>query len=1346
MELGGLAEDSAEELLRKRIAGRDLPLIHRLDPRFAPVNLADRRLNQLYRNVNRLFEETGTYDLFLGYPFVEGRFLDGTVARSPVLLFPVQLVRNLQGKPRWQLQVPPDEPIVFNRTFFLAYEHFQQLRLPAAFWEEEIDPAKDWHQWLNQLYQQVNSYELDVNVNPRLFDLVLNRFADWQKPDLAHLKPGVLTFQPQAVLGIFPQSDSALLSDYEAIAAQPESFALGQWLDPANPPPPPDEAPYLKEETRYFVTPVDQSQEEALLAVKGGQSLVLHGPPGTGKSQVIVNLIADAMAHGQRVLVVSQKRAALDVVYHRLQGLGLGRFAVLVHDYRHDRAPIYRQIKQQIDDLDHFKAELKDLNHTKQDHDYKVLSRQLDQYGRQYQALYDALTQPLPCGLPIHLLYQRCDAHQPRLPLGEVARQLDQTQLAQVLDRLRRLFDYADLFASDYPWRQRLSFRNYGHEEQQRLLSLLQQWPADIEALHQQYQTLSAHLSTRLLDLSLNRSRIKDFEQAQQWLMRPQVRADMEALHGDQLKAEAVADTLAQWEQALQRLDQRQYLDDHHWAFVSELIRHADAYRHFQGKPQRFFSLPYHRARWFFRKILQRHGLDLSPPIFADLDREVQALRQLQQLYGAQHELRFFETFSLLGDQADKWAWLRQKQAHVAAYAQVRSITFFPKIKPRFVHGRLDQSAWDHSQQQIEALARFTDRMQQLLDQWQSWLHPAQVATLREAVRAPQEPIAALTAWAQRLRIDFEDLRALDRLLADLTPLEQHVHAVIEPALAGSQTEAQAALLHQVENSIWAYWIEQAEQQQPLLAEVSSRGWPRKRMEYAQDEATRRGQVATLIRQRLMARIVDLIRYNRLKNPVTYREIYHQVSKQRRVWSLRKLVAETWSSGLSALAPCWMASPESVAAMFPMESGFFDLVIFDEASQCLVERALPVLLRGKQCVVAGDAQQLRPSDLYQVRNDDPEEAWAAHEQALEVESILDLARNRLMGIHLKGHYRSQEEALINFSNHAFYEGNLQVMPPAQADPTFRPVLEWVSVPGLWADQQNEAEATRILDLVIDLVQRPEPPTLGIVTFNYRQAQLIGDRLDERMEALALAGDPTYQRLQVALHRRVEEEWQGLFIKNIENVQGDERDVILFSVGYARDAQGRLSTNFGLLNQQGGENRLNVAISRARRKIYVLCSFLPHELQVEASRNAGPRYFRDYLAYVRAISEGQPDVAAALLQAQQADDSYEAPTNLIADALTERLRAHGYHVERDLGDTAYKIDLALKRHPDDVAYLLGIEVEGSYYFSGASSKEREVYRPNLLQQRGWTRYRVWARNWWRDAEGELTRILSLLERD
>mgnify|MGYP006268721695 CR=1 FL=1 len=1345
-QLSGLEGSTAEATLSKVLAGKDQSLLYQLDPRFAPVNQADRRLNQIYRTANLLFEETGSYDLLLGYPFVEGQFLDGTPARCPVLLFPVRLERNLQAKPRWTLRYRRDEPVVFNQTFFLAYEQFQQLRLDPAFWEEEIEPDRDWTTWLQRLYERIKHYQVEVNFNPRLFDQELQPFPDLNTAELSRFRPGVLTFRSHAVLGIFPQSDSALLGDYKQIAEQPDAYDLAPWLGEnaspldASPPSP----AYIREEDRYFTTELDQTQEEALLAVKNGRSLVVHGPPGTGKSQVIVNLIADAMAHGRRVLLVSQKRAALDVVHHRLQGLGLGRFAVLVHDYRHDRAAIYAQIKQQIDDLDHFKAELKDLNLTQQNHEFKLLSRRLDQWHRKYEDLYQALTQPQPCGLSPHELYQLLPTGLSPWPLKDEARKLDQAGLAQASERLRALLDYRDLWAEDHPWAQRLSFKGYGVQEKQQLQRLLAHGSAGYTHLRAEYQALSAHLSSRLLEPELNRERIAALRAADRWLQDHQAREDIEALHRAETSGEKALAILAEWEQALRALDERRYLDDEHWQLYEALVRHEEAYRAGQGKALRWLKLDFWRARWFWQKLFKRQEVELDEASFAQLQREVAALRRMHQLYARQHEEPFFESFPLHGPQAAKWEWWQQRQAHATAYAEIRAVAFYRKIKPKFKQGRFEAQRWQQSLGWVDRLERFTDEWQALQEAWRAWLHPVQVERLTAGLSSEaDEALGYLTQLQTALQADFEDLRELDRRWAELTPVERELLAKVQRALGPE--EGADAVVAQVQQSVQYFWLEGAEQQHPVLSEVSGRGWPREQGSYQAAVATRRKQVTTMIRQQIKERIVGLIRYNRLKNPITYRQIYHQVSKKRRLWSVRKLVAETWRSGLAELTPCWMASPESAAAIFPMEKDFFDLVIFDEASQCRVERALPILLRGKQVVVAGDAQQLQPFDLYQVRYDDPEEAFVENERALEVESILDLAKVSLPPIRLAWHYRSRQDALISFSNHAFYQGRLQALPPAQPDHRYQPALEWVPVQGRWQDNQNRPEAARILDLVLRLVSQPEPPTLGIVTFNYRQQQLIGDLLDERLEYLARQGDPRYEYLQAALHRRDEEEWQGLFIKNIENVQGDERDVILFSVGYARDAEGRLAARFGLLNQAGGENRLNVAITRARRKIYVLCSFLPHELKVEQARHAGPRYLRDYLAYVKAVSEGELGVARSLLAGQPGSDLSQRSANAIAEALAVRLRAEGYKVEQHLGTTGYRLDLAVRQADPARGYALGIEVEGSYYFSGESSKEREVYRPRLWQQLGWPLYRVWARNWWRDPEREVQRIVAMLGR-
>jgi superfamily I DNA and/or RNA helicase/very-short-patch-repair endonuclease len=437
-----------------------------------------------------------------------------------------------------------------------------------------------------------------------------------------------------------------------------------------------------------------------------------------------------------------------------------------------------------------------------------------------------------------------------------------------------------------------------------------------------------------------------------------------------------------------------------------------------------------------------------------------------------------------------------------------------------------------------------------------------------------------------------------------------------------------------------------------------------------------------------------------------------------------------------------LGSPESVAAIFPMISGFFDLVVFDEASQCDVERALPVMLRGKTTVVAGDDKQLQPFDLYQVKVEDMEEAFLQNEMAMEVESVLDLGKNIYPEYRLLWHYRSREEELIQFSNHAFYDGRLHVIPQAQPDHAFLPSLEYRRVEGKWEKNRNEVEAQAVIDLLIELVQRPDRPSIGVVTFNHPQMELIRDMLEQRLDSLQMAFNPDLRaKLALAMQNGVGENWQGLFIKNIENVQGDERDIIIFSVGYARNAAGKLVANFGLLNQRGGGNRLNVAVTRARRKVYVVCSFDPHELDVGMALHDGPPLLKRYLEYVQAVSNSEKPMHQLGDRRPHAVHGSAAVPTGFAHALAARLRGRGLQVDEGVGGTAFKVDLAVRDAQG--GYVLGVECEGAGYFAGRSSKEREVYKRRLLEKNGWKLHRVWARAWFLDPERVVKDILDLV---
>ncbi len=627
------------------------------------------------------------------------------------------------------------------------------------------------------------------------------------------------------------------------------------------------------------------------------------------------------------------------------------------------------------------------------------------------------------------------------------------------------------------------------------------------------------------------------------------------------------------------------------------------------------------------------------------------------------------------------------------------------------------------------------------------YFHPLQIEQLLLHVKEFDQPLTFATLLKKKFYEDGQELMSLDRLLSQLDSQEKAAFQILYPYFQpDSKIQLSSAIIR---NSIYLAWIEKAERANPHLMEVSERAWSMIRDDYAAKLKARRKKVTELINRRLQESLIDIITYNRLKNPVTFRGILHQVTKKKQIWPLRKLISTYWYEGLSKLLPCWMASPETVAAVFPMDESFFDLVIFDEASQCYVERGLPAMLRAKQCVIAGDPQQLQPLNLYSVRYEEHVEDEVDSPPALEVESILDFGRTVFPSNKLRWHYRSESDILIHFSNSHFYEGDLQMIPTAQINLAYHPPLTYIKVDGQWDHNRNKEEANNIIEILIHYLQAPDQPSIGIVTFNYQQQEFIKDLLEEYSLQLSETNDPLYPLLWDALNKHERDLSKGLFVKNIENVQGDERDIIIFSIGYAPDKKGMLAARFGLLNLKGGENRLNVAVTRAKKKIIVVSSFDPSELNVNQTTHDGPKLLKKYLNFVKAIHHHSIDdslpISSALTSSKNEYDalrdiSYVNMLNHLTNAITQK----GYYVDRHIGHTSYRLDLAIKRHEHDTQYLLGIECEGPYYFSGLGPKGREVYRRDLFQQKGWTIYRIWARNYWQNKSGEIQKIIGLLK--
>lgn len=475
------------------------------------------------------------------------------------------------------------------------------------------------------------------------------------------------------------------------------------------------------------------------------------------------------------------------------------------------------------------------------------------------------------------------------------------------------------------------------------------------------------------------------------------------------------------------------------------------------------------------------------------------------------------------------------------------------------------------------------------------------------------------------------------------------------------------------------------------------------------------------------------------------KDYLYQITKKQNFWSVRKTM-DVYGDYLFKLFPCWLLSPENVSTILPLKRNLFDVVLFDEASQVFIENTIPSIYRGNRIVVAGDAKQLRPTTTFMKRymgagsDDDLDLSTQA---ALEVESLLDLAVSRYSSSNITYHYRSKNEELIDFSNMAFYSGQLQIAPNVSKNVRHKPI-ERIMVKGTWRDRRNMEEAQKVVELIKSILKtRKNKETIGVITFNVEQETCIEDLIDKKC-----FDDVEFRNLYLKEKSRIENgEDVSLFVKNLENVQGDERDIIIFSIGYAKNEFGKINATFGSLSNEGGENRLNVAITRAKQKIYVVTSIEPEELKVDTSKHVGPKLLRSYLAYTRAVSNGNNEEVKTIWNSfGKATLAKPRLSNLlpIENQIAEKLEKLGYKTDVNLGNSNSKISIAIYDKKKD-KYLLGIETDEEVTKSSSSTLERDVFRNLFLKSKGWKVMRVWSRDWWHNPTQVINSIVKEVEK-
>lgn len=1059
------------------------------------------------------------------------------------------------------------------------------------------------------------------------------------------------------------------------------------------------------------VVDADSTQMLALLDADRGRNLVIQGPPGTGKSQTITNLIAEAAGKGKKVLFVAEKMAALEVVKRRLDAAGLGGACLELHSHKTKKKGVLDELRRTL--------ELPRPRLGPIDDDLRLLVEVRDRLN----AYSNAVNTPIAAsGVTPHEAFgEFLNLREGSAPVAPPRPELPAILTWTGFDFKRRLDLVEQLQARlaqagvprDHPFFGSRRTMLLASEEEQ-LLGLIAQARRATDRLRDATSRLAAQLG---FDLPEGGDRVEILLRSAGW-------AGMEALRtGADLRTEDWGSRANETEELLKDGKALADLHQHHdeavipEAWDQDLLETRHDLNVSGRRWWRFFSPTYWRARRQVAMLCRG-----TPP--RGLDEQLALIDAIMAARRYRETVRRHEALAarLFGPQwrgeRSNWADLATvSHTIVSLHADVREGLVPPAV--------IDLLA---TRPHLSGLHALTSAVEEALTARHAAIQPLfAFLDLDEPVRfgpagyerlGLQDQAALLELWASRAN----DLRGLAAWNFQVNGCRSEgLDEVV--ALAEWWPEAR----HHLAQTFRRWWyeglLEQAYRERPSLA-----GFERT----SQDQAVARfRELDRLALRHAQARLAHdhWQGLPRKGGGGQIAVLRREFEKKSRHIPVRQLMVRA-GNAVQAIKPVFMMSPMSVASYLPPGSLQFDLVVFDEASQVRPVDALGALLRGRNAVVVGDSRQLPPTNFFDRLTggaDDGDDDEALH----DVESILGLfvsqgAPQRM----LRWHYRSRHESLIAVSNHEFYDNRLVVFPSPDAGRSesglvFRHLPQTHYDRGRTRTNPGEAEevARAVLTFAREQLARPESSrqTLGVAAFSVSQMQAIIDQL-ERLRREDPATEEFFAIGTV----------EPFFVKNLENVQGDERDVIFISVGYGRTADGNLAMNFGPLNNEGGERRLNVLITRARRRCEVFTNLTAGDIDLARTNARGVRALKAFFSYAQT---GTLDAAAAT-GAESA-----AP---FEKAVNGALTAAGHRVQERIGTSGFRLEMGVVDPDRPSHYLVGVECDGPVYQSARSARDRDRLRQQVLENLGWKLHRIWSAEWFRDPDGELNKACAAID--
>lgn len=1229
----------------------------------------DSALKNIYRSAKVSMEENGSNSLFLSLGLL--RWFESDLSEkpryAPIVLIPIDIVRNTRNKGYVIRSRQEDTQINVTLLEYLRQDHGINITGldPLPLDEHGIDLPLVFNtirqavmgkkRWNIEEYSFIGLFSFSQFV---MWNDLRNRSEELKRNKVvSSLIEGSITYTP------------------DEIEVTPENFDTSPDLD-----------------NMAVPMSADSSQLAAIAVAGKGQSFVLHGPPGTGKSQTITNMIANALYNGKTVLFVAEKMAALNVVQKRLENIGLDPFCLELHSNKTNKSSVLAELNKALE-----------VGRIKSPEEYFSEAAKLKEQKRKLNETVSALHEKRSCGITLFeaiSAYERNKSEQGKISFSQELLDLLTKEKLDIYSELVHKYSVAiaetGSFA-DFPLND-IGITSYSIE------------------MRDNFRKSADELAENAVLSVQNTRKLADTYGYSGALNKSAVEMIVKIYESCNSEGELLPDMLSasHYDMVLQKIKETLSVGKEYSILCTEICGRFEKsildYPAAEARMRRKQA----EASWFLPKALtlgklvkelRLHAKDPSSVKKTDLAEVLDKLCSISEkkdiLRSVPSDITSMLTGIYMNEQTD---WSALEKAVIKTDSVMNAIRLKNDADPADISKKLGTANCDkEGQVLISYLKRLDSFKKEFCTDMRS------VENEADWLNASSAKFRTYADNADKLRYAAEFNSVDNELAANELSCISESYRCGRINAENIEAAYSCCLNYQLALSIIHSDVR--------LKEFSSNSCNDLIVQFKNtiDKFSR------LTMQELAARLSAKIPASGTASAANSEMgiLKRAIKSNGRMMSLRSLFDKI-PHLLRKLCPCMLMSPISVAQYIDPSFPKFDLVIFDEASQLPTAEAVGTIARGENVVIVGDPKQLPPTNFFSSNRIDEENS-----DKEDLESLLDdcLAIS-MPQRYLKWHYRSRHESLILYSNMKYYDNKLLTFP------SHNDLVSEVSIvhPEGFYDKgktkHNKAEAKAVVAEIIRRLsdENLRNDSIGVVTFSSVQQNLIDDMLCEEWTK----------------HPELEEfdrkSAEPIFIKNLENVQGDERDVILFSVGYGPDENGNVSMNFGPLNRDGGWRRLNVAISRARKSMIVYSVLRPEQIDLSRTRSEGVAGLKGFLEFAE---KGR----LAVIQRTSSDSIADST---ITECIAEAIRNMGYKVKCSIGCSEFKVDIGIVDPDNENEYLLGILLDSQNNLNSSTAQDRFVLQPSVLKGLGWNMIRIWTLDWLDDKERVLKTIKTAIE--